>query len=81
MNFRVSGPPQIRVKVEKIVWHEVMACQKSDNGLPLHNQTHKETVRMTLHSKLMDLQAELLTTSKSLKRGGSYVGNRATVTS
>jgi hypothetical protein len=53
MSLSVIRLPQVRVKVEKIIRHEIMPCQNPDDGLALQNHKARNNVSAkVLRSKI-----------------------------
>lgn len=53
MSLSVIRLPQARVKVEKIIRHEIMPCQNPNDGLALQNHKARNNVSAkVLRSKL-----------------------------
>jgi hypothetical protein len=53
MNLSVIGLPKARMKVEKIIRHKIMSCQKPEYGLPLHNPQDPQDQQNPLVKRLL----------------------------
>jgi hypothetical protein len=53
MNLSVIGLPKARMKVEKIIRHKIMSCQKPKYGLPLHNPQDPQDQQNPLVKRLL----------------------------